>query len=52
MVVIRGRAGVFCGGFDLKIIRGEDEDMKTRMRDAGMALLRRLYVCRSRSSSP
>ncbi len=43
-VVIRGRAGVFCGGFDLKIIRGGDETVKAQMRDAGMALLRRLYV--------
>ncbi len=42
-VVIRGRPGVFCGGFDLKIIRGDDEDLKTKMRNAGMALALRLY---------
>ena len=27
-VVIRGRPGVFCGGFDLRIIRGDDEALK------------------------
>lgn len=43
-VVIRGRDGVFCGGFDLKIIRGDDEPLKTQMRDAGMTLLKRLYL--------
>lgn len=42
-VVIRGRPGVFCGGFDLKIIRGDDEDLKAKMRNAGMALALRLY---------
>ena len=43
-VVIRGRKGVFCGGFDLKIINGDDDAMKTQMRDAGMTLLKRLYL--------
>lgn len=43
-VVIRGRDGVFCGGFDLKIIRGDDEPLKSQMREAGMALLKRLYL--------
>ncbi len=43
-VVIRGRDGVFCGGFDLKIIRGEDEPLKAQMREAGMTLLKRLYL--------
>ena len=43
-VVIRGRLGVLCGGFDLKIIRGDDEVAKAAMRDAGMALLKRLYL--------
>ena len=43
-VVIRGRAGLLCGGFDLKIIRGEDEALKAQMRDAGMKLLERLYL--------
>ena len=43
-VVIRGREGVMCGGFDLKIIRGDDDAPKARMREAGMALLKRLYL--------
>jgi enoyl-CoA hydratase len=43
-VVIRGRDGVFCGGFDLKIIRGDDEPLKAQMREAGMTLLKRLYL--------
>jgi enoyl-CoA hydratase/carnithine racemase len=43
-VVIRGRDGVFCGGFDLKIIRGDDEPLKSQMREAGMTLLKRLYL--------
>lgn len=43
-VVIRGRDGVFCGGFDLKIIRGDDDLLKAQMREAGMTLLKRLYL--------
>ena len=43
-VVIRGRDGVFCGGFDLKIIRGGDEGLQAKMVADGMALLRRLYL--------
>lgn len=43
-VVIRGREGLLCGGFDLKIICGEDEALKAQMREAGMALLERLYL--------
>lgn len=43
-VVIRGRPGLLCGGFDLKIIRGEDEALKAQMRNAGMELLKRLYL--------
>ena len=43
-VVIRGREGVMCGGFDLKIIRGDDDAAKAGMREAGMALLKRLYL--------
>ncbi len=43
-VVIRGRQGLLSGGFDLKIIRGEDEALKVQMREAGMALLERLYL--------
>lgn len=44
VVVITGRPGVFCGGFDLRVIRGDDEAARKRMRDAGYALLRRLYL--------
>lgn len=43
-VIIKGKPGLLCGGFDLKIIRGEDEVLKAQMRDAGMALLERLYL--------
>jgi len=43
-VVIRGRPGLLSGGFDLKIIRGEDEALKAKMREDGMALLKRLYL--------
>jgi enoyl-CoA hydratase len=44
VVVITGRSGVFCGGFDLKVIRGSDEAARAAMRDAGYALFRRLYL--------
>lgn len=43
-VIIRGRPGVLCGGFDLKIIRGDDDALRDAMRDAGMTLLKRLYL--------
>ena len=43
-IVITGRTNVFCGGFDLNIIRGEDEILKSRMRQSGMELLKRLYL--------
>lgn len=43
-VVIRGRPGLLSGGFDLKIIRGDDEALKAKMREDGMALLKRLYL--------
>jgi len=43
-VVIRGRENVFCGGFDLKIMRGSDDALKGQMLEAGRALLRRLYL--------
>jgi len=43
-VVIRGRAGVLCGGFDLKVIRGGDAAARAAMSEAGMRLLERLYV--------
>lgn len=44
VVVITGRSGVLSGGFDLRVIRGDDEAARIRMRDAGYALLRRLYL--------
>ncbi len=43
-VVIRGRSGLLSGGFDLKIIRGDDEALKAKMREDGMMLLKRLYL--------
>lgn len=43
-IVIKGREGILCGGFDLKIIRGDDDALKAQMRDAGMKLLKRLYL--------
>jgi len=43
-VVIAGRPGVFCGGYDLRIIRGEDAALRTRMRDLGTALMLRFYL--------
>lgn len=43
-VVVRGRPGVLCGGYDLKIIRGDDEALRTRMRDLGTAVMLRLYM--------
>lgn len=43
-VVIRGRDGVLCGGFDLKIIRGDDAAQTAMMVADGMALLKRLYL--------
>ncbi len=44
IVIIRGRPGVLCGGFDLKVIRGGDAAQRTAMTEAGMALLARLYL--------
>jgi enoyl-CoA hydratase/carnithine racemase len=44
VVVIIGRPGVLCGGFDLKVIRGGDEQARIAMRDSGYKLLRRLYL--------
>ena len=42
-VVIRGRPGVLCGGYDLKIIRGDDDALKAKMRDMGTEVMLRLY---------
>jgi enoyl-CoA hydratase len=44
VVVMTGRPGVFCGGFDLKVIRGDSEDARVAMRESGYKLLRRLYL--------
>ena len=43
-VIIQGRNGIFCGGFDLKVINGDDDALKTKMRVSGMNLLKRLYL--------
>lgn len=44
VAVITGRPGVLCGGFDLKVIRGGDEQARIAMRDSGYKLLRQLYL--------
>lgn len=43
-VVIAGRPGVLCAGFDLKIIRGNDADAKRHMREAGVEAFLRTYL--------
>jgi enoyl-CoA hydratase len=43
-VVLAGRPGVFCAGFDLKVIRGDDDDARNAMRAAGRTLLQKAYV--------
>jgi enoyl-CoA hydratase len=43
-VVIRGRPGVLCGGFDLKVIRGGSQADRAAMTSAGYRLLSRLYL--------
>lgn len=44
VVVIKGRRGIFCGGFDLRIIQGDDQEARERMRESGHILLHRLYM--------
>jgi enoyl-CoA hydratase len=44
VVVIRGRPGVLCGGFDLKVIRGGSAEDRAAMTSAGYRLLSRLYL--------
>ena len=44
VVVITGRPGVLCGGFDLKVIRGDDEVKKDAMRNAGLEAMLKLYA--------
>lgn len=43
-VVITGRPGVLCAGFDLKIIRGDDADAKREMCEAGVETLLKTYL--------
>lgn len=43
-VVIAGRPGVLCAGFDLAVIRGDDLEKKAAMRNAGVEALLRLYL--------
>jgi enoyl-CoA hydratase len=42
-VVLTGRAGIFSGGFDLKIIRGGDPQQARAMTTGGGRLMMRLY---------
>jgi enoyl-CoA hydratase len=44
VVVVRGRPGVLCGGFDLRVIRNGDAAQRSAMTEAGMRLLARLYL--------
>lgn len=43
-IVVRGRPGVLCGGYDLKIIRGDDDALRARMRGLGTDVMLRLYM--------
>jgi enoyl-CoA hydratase len=43
-VVLRGRPGVLCAGFDLKVIRAGTPDQRSAMTRAGYRLLARLYL--------
>ncbi len=43
-VALLGRPGVFCGGFDLKVLKGGDADEQRRLVDLGMAVLSRCHV--------
>jgi len=44
VVVVSGRPGVMCGGFDLKIIRGGDPAAGLAMRSAGAEALMKFYL--------
>lgn len=44
VIVIKGRPGILSAGFDLRVIRGDDAAAKQEMRDAGFALMQRLYL--------
>ena len=43
VVLLTGRPGLFSGGFDLRVIRGDDEDIARNMTRGGARLLMRLY---------
>ena len=43
-IVLTGRPGVLCGGYDLRIIRGDDSAERDRMRALGTELMKRLYL--------
>ncbi|MDE0052921.1 MAG: crotonase/enoyl-CoA hydratase family protein [Gammaproteobacteria bacterium] len=43
VVLLTGRPGLFSGGFDLRVIRGDDEDVARNMTRGGARLLMRLY---------
>lgn len=42
-VVLTGRPGIFSGGFDLKVIRGDDDAARMNMTMGGARLMMRLY---------
>ncbi|MCG8546347.1 MAG: crotonase/enoyl-CoA hydratase family protein [Alphaproteobacteria bacterium] len=44
VTVVMGRPGMFCAGFDLNVIRGDDAEAQARMRAGGFTLLKRLYL--------
>lgn len=43
VVLLTGRPGLFSGGFDLRVIRGDDDDVARNMTRGGAYLLMRLY---------
>lgn len=43
-VIITGRPGVLCAGFDLKVIRGGDAEAQAEMRSAGVDALLKSYL--------
>lgn len=43
-VVITGRPGVLCAGFDLKVIRGGDAEAQAKMRAGGVDALLKTYL--------
>ncbi len=43
-VIVTGRPGVLCAGFDLKVIRSDDVAMKREMRSAGVDAMVKSYL--------